>query len=93
MAVPTECGKTIKALLLCKERFQEAECQHGSVSSLYIHCLSVSSSVSSSLTPESECPSLFLSPMWAVGATWEGKRERGTQIILDPQNPEDLQTN
>lgn len=30
-AVPTECGKSIKALVLCKERFQEAECQDGIV--------------------------------------------------------------
>lgn len=29
--MPTECGKSIKALVLCKERFQETECQHGSV--------------------------------------------------------------
>lgn len=32
--VPTESGKTFKALLLCKERFQEAECQDGSAFSL-----------------------------------------------------------
>lgn len=63
--VPTESGKTFKALLLCKERFQEAECQDGSVFSLYLSLPApVSSSVSFPL-------SLFLSPMWAEGAARE----------------------
>lgn len=38
--MPTECGKSIRALVLCKERFQEAECQDGIVFSLNTVCLS-----------------------------------------------------
>lgn len=75
-AVPTECGKTIKALVLCKERFQEAECQDGSVFFLNTVCLSLHLCLSYENT---ESVSIFITDVGRGGRLGES----GTQINLD----------
>lgn len=74
--MPTECGKSIKALALCKKRFQEAECQDGSVFSL--------NTVSLSLHLCLLHVSIFITDVGRGSRLGEGR----TRINLDTQNNE-----